>query len=292
MNLFSAKNRYKLTFILPALLLVTIFFILPVLFNFYFSFTRWSAYQSGIKFVGLENFKDMTSDGSIWKDLITTVKYGILVCIFQNIFGLVMALALEKSNRINNVLRTIFFIPVIFSTLTAGYLFKIVLGSQGPINAFLGLLLNGNPQIQFLGSMTWTIVLVALVHSWKYFGINMLVYIAGLQLIPEELIEASRVEGVSNWQLITKIKLPLIGPSFTFGLVVSLIGSFSAFELPLIMTHGGPGTSTEVLNLLVFRYFGAGVYGYSIAVALVIFILVCVVAFPMILIMRRREIEI
>ncbi len=285
------KNLYKLGFTLPALTLVSLFFIIPNILNFYFAFTDWTPYRDEILFRGFRNFIELTQDKMIWRDLWTTLKFALSVCIIQNFIALCLALALEKDSRFNTALRTIFFIPVVFSPLAVGYIFRGFLNSRGTINTIIQAITNSNIKIPFLGNVVWTIFVLAFIHSWHYFGINMLVYIAGLRLVPNELIEAAMVEGARGWSLISKIKIPLIIPSFTFNIVVTLVGTFSAFVIPLIMTKGGPGRSTEVLNIFVFQNFGLGRWSFATAIGLVIFILVCIFAIPMIILLRKREVE-
>jgi raffinose/stachyose/melibiose transport system permease protein len=119
----------------------------------------------------------------------------------------------------------------------------------------------------------------------------MLVYIAALNSVPQELIEAARVEGVKPWAIIWHVKLPLIGPAFTFNLTLSLIGTFSIWELIFATTAGGPAGATEVLNIFVWRQYGYGAFGYATAASLVLFLVVIVAAIPMILFLRRREVR-
>jgi raffinose/stachyose/melibiose transport system permease protein len=285
------KNQYKFFFILPALLLIITFFILPNILNFFYAFTDWSPYKEVVNFRGLRNFIELTADKTIWRDLYTTIKFSIFVTIIQNFIALSLALSLERSTKFNTVMRNIFFIPVLFSVLATGYLFQALLTKRGTINEIIQILTNSDIAILFLGHQTWTLLVLAIVNSWKFYGICMLVYMAGLKLIPGELIEAAKVEGASVWKIITKIKLPLIGPSFTFSLVITFIGCFSAFELPMIMTNGGPARSTEVLNLFIFRNFGMGRWGYATAIGLVLFLFICLFAFPMIIGLRKREVE-
>lgn len=145
--------------------------------------------------------------------------------------------------------------------------------------------------MEWLGSTTWTIFLVSVVQVWKSFGIYMLVYIAALSTVPEELIAAAKVDGASWWQLITHVKLPLIGQGFTFNVALALIGALQTFELVVAMTLGGPGTSTSVLNLLVWRTYGTGTFGYASAISMVLFVVVALLALPLIKFLRGREVD-
>ena len=294
MNIKSAimkEKTYLLLFVLPAGLLVFIFFLLPNILNFYYSLTDWNSYTSEINFIGLANIKEIISDRIIIKDTITTIKYAAMVAVLQNGVALILALALEKTTRQNAVFRTIIFIPVLLSTLAASYIFKGIYQPDGPLNAFLSAITVKEIDFAYLGSMTFALFFIAVVAAWKGLGIGLIVYIAGLNVIPEELIEAARVEGASYLRVMKNIKLPLLGPAFTFNIVTSLISSLSTIELALSLTNGGPARATEVLNLIIMRNFGFGRWGYSVAISLLLFLIVCVFAFPLVIILKKREIE-
>ena len=271
--------------LLPALAVIAIFYVVPNLLDFALAFTNWSTYSEVIKFTGLTNFRDLLQEGALTNDLRVTVEYALVVMVAQNVAGLVLALALERTSRVNGFFRSVFFLPVLISPLAAGYVFKAILAVNGPLNGLLGV------QVAWLGSPTWTIVVVALVNAWKFMGINMLVYIAGLNAIPGELVEAARVEGASWWQVARRVKLPLLAPAVTFNVVATLIGAFNTFDIVFAMTQGGPGISTQVLNSFIQQQYAQGYYGYSISMGLLLLGLVCVVAFPALFALRRREVN-
>jgi raffinose/stachyose/melibiose transport system permease protein len=284
----SAAWRHRLGtsgFLLPALTVIAIFYVIPNLLDFALAFTNWSTYSEVIKFTGLTNFRDLLQEGALTNDLRVTVEYAAVVMIAQNLAGLALALALERTSRINSFFRSLFFLPVLISPLATGYVFKAILADNGPVNGLLGI------DVSWLGSTDWTIVVVALVNAWKFMGINMLVYIAGLNAIPGELVEAARVEGASWIQVTRRVKLPLLAPAVTFNVVATLIGAFNTFDIVFAMTQGGPGISTQVLNSFIQQQYAQGYYGYSIAMGLLLLGLVCVVAFPSLFLLRRREVN-
>lgn len=270
-------------FLLPALAVITVFFLIPNLLDFALAFTNWSTYSDAIKFTGLTNFRELLQQGALTNDLRVTVEYAAVVMVAQNTAGLALALALEKTSRINGFFRSVFFLPVLISSLAAGYIFKAILADDGPLNSLLGI------HFSWLGSPTWTIVVVGLVNAWKFMGINMLIYIAGLNAIPAELIESAKVEGATWWQTVRRVKLPLLAPALTFNVVSTLIGAFNTFDIVFAMTRGGPGISTQVLNDFIQQEYAQGYYGFSIAMGLLLLGLVCIVAFPALFALRRRE---
>ena len=280
-------------FLIPAVGLVVALYVAPNVLNSIYSFTNWSSYHdyNDVSWVGLSNFRDLSKQGIVWTDLWVTVKYALFVMVFENVVTLALALALEKTTRVNGIFRSVFFLPVLISSLAAGYLWKGIFDTDGVLNRFLGFFWPGDLHVEWLGSTTWSLVVIALIHSWRFGGVHMLVYIAALNAIPEELVEAAKVEGASWWRILRKVKLPLIGPAFTFNITLTLIGALSIFELVLATTRGGPGRSTEVLNIYIFQQFGGGYYAYATAIGLVLFLVICAAAFPLIAFLRRREVQ-
>jgi raffinose/stachyose/melibiose transport system permease protein len=291
----TRRQWHVFLFVLPALTLILAFYFLPVLMNIYLSFTDWSTYKSAINFIGLRNFTDLAQTGELGGALSVTLRYAIFVMIAENLVALTLALALEESTLLNVVLRSIFFIPVLISTLAAGYVFKGVFEPTGVLNNMLNLFavpLGMAPiKTGWLGSVDITLYVIAFVHAWKFGGIHMFVYLAGLKAIPHELLESARVEGANAWQVFRYVRVPLLGPAFTFNITLTLIGALSIFDIILAMTRGGPGRASEVMNLAVWRQFGAGAFAYSAAIGTVLFIVVITVAIPLIVYLRRREVS-
>ena len=266
-----------------------VFFFLPTIFNFVYALTDWSSFKSEIGFVGLRNFQDLLSSGTLLASLRITLVYAVLVAIFQNLFGLLLALLLERDTRINRFARVMFFIPVIMSALAVGYVFQALLKPDGALNGILGTVLGQDVSIPWLGSTTWTLVVVALVHAWKWMGLSMLIYLAGLKTISEDVLEAARLDGASAWRTFREIRFPLLAPAITFNVATALLGSMNGFDIVQATTGGGPARSTEVLNIFIFRTFGQGLFAQATTMSLVLFLVVVLLAFPVIRTLRKRE---
>jgi raffinose/stachyose/melibiose transport system permease protein len=290
----GARTRPTIAFALPAFILVGCFYILPNALNFVLAATDWSATRPSPSIVGWRNVEDLAGDTIVWNALWTTIRFALIVMVAANVVALALAVALEGSGRFNLVLRTVFFLPVLVSPLAAGYVFLGILGTDGALNQLIDPLAVAvglpAPSVQWLGDMGTTLTIVALVHAWKYGGIHMLVYLAGLKAIPEEVVQAARIDGASRWDLIRRVKLPLLGPAFTFNITLSLIGALAAFDIILAMTKGGPARATEVLNLVVFREFGTGRFAFATTIGLLLFVVILAVAIPLIAYLRRREV--
>ena len=287
-RLRSAQN-HPTWFLVPALAVLVVFFFVPTLFNFIYAFTDWSGFKSQINFVGFDNFVQLLGNGSLLADLRITLVYATLVAVFQNLFGLILALVLERDTRINRFARAAFFVPVVMSALAVGYIFQALLKPAGVLNGFLSFITGQHVGIAWLGDTTWTIVVVALIHAWKWMGLSMLIFLAGLKTINEDVIEAARIDGAGWWRTFRSIRWPLLAPAITFNVATSLLGSMNGFDIVQATTQGGPGGTTELLNIFVFRTFGQGLFAQATTMSLMLFLMVAILAFPVIRILRKRE---
>ncbi len=283
------RHDHPAWFLVPALIVLVVFFFVPTIFNFVYAFTNWSSFHSEISFVGFDNFSSLFSNGSLVNDLRITLIYAILVAIFQNLFGLILALVLERDTRINRFARVAFFVPVVMSALAVGYIFQALLKPDGGLNQILSFFTGQHITVAWLGSTTWTIVVVALIHAWKWMGLSMLIYLAGLKTINEDILEAARLDGASWWTTFRTIRFPLLAPAVTFNVATALLGSMNGFDIVQATTAGGPGGTTELLNIFIFRTFGQGLFAQATTMSLSLFLMVTILAFPVIYFLRRRE---
>jgi len=285
----ATRRDHPLWFLIPALAVLVVFFFVPTIFNFVYAFTDWSSFKSAINFAGFDNFVTLFSNGSLLNALRVTLVYAILVAIFQNVFGLGLALLLERDTRVNRAVRVAFFVPVVMSALAVGYIFQALLKPDGALNGVLSFLTNSPVSIPWLGDTTWTIVVVALIHSWKWMGLSMLIYLAGLKTISGDVLEAARIDGAGYWTTFARIRFPLLAPAITFNVATALLGSMNGFDIVQATTEGGPGGTTELLNIFIFRTFGQGLFAQATTMSLVLFLMVALLAFPLIYFLRKRE---
>lgn len=273
----------------PAFAALLVFFLVPTLLNFVYAFTDWSAFKQGFGFVGTQNFERLFADGSLLSSLRVTLVWALLVALLQNGFGFVLALLLEGDTRVNRGARIVFFLPVLLSPLAVGYVFQALLRPDGALNGVLGALTGTDVTIAWLGSTTWTIVVVSVVQAWKWMGLSMLIFMAGLKTMPTDVLEAARIDGASWWRTLWSVRFPLLAPAVTFNVATALLGSMNGFDTATALTNGGPARSTELLNIFIFRTFGQGLYAQATTMSLVLFLTVVIVALPVILYLRRRE---
>ena len=283
-----------MSFLTPSILIYTLLFFIPSLFSFYYAMTDWNGFNDQINFIGFDNFIAIFEDSSGFLHYFTnTVKFGIATTILKNGLGLALALLLNEGLKSQNMLRTIFFIPYSLSPLIIGLIFSSVFDANHGI-------MNG--MLSAIGLETWTqgwlidtgfaLSTVISVETWKFIGFNMIIYLAGLQMIDKSYYEAASIDGASKWAKFANITMPLIMPAFTINLILNLINGFKVFDLIFVLTKGGPGNVTEVLNTAVFREFSAGRYGSATAIGVVLFLLTTLIALSVLSVLSRRaEVE-
>lgn len=277
------RRTHPWWFLAPAFAILFVFFLVPTIFNFVYAFTDWSSFKASIEPVGLANFESLASNGTLFRALRITVVYAALVAVFQNLFGFGLAVLLERDTRLNRFARVMFLVPVLMSALAVGYIFQALLRPDGSLNRLTGF------DYAWLADPTWTIVVVAVIHAWKWMGLSMLIYLAGLKTIPEDLVEAARIDGASRWHTFWTIRVPLLAPAVTFNVATALLGSMNGFDIVQATTGGGPARTTEILNIFIYRTFGQGLFAQATTMSLVLFLLIALLAFPVIYLLRRRE---
>ena len=262
---------------------------MPTVYNLIYAFTDWSSFKSAINPVGFDNFRSLLSSGVLLADLRTTIIYALLVALFQNVFGLLLALLLEADTKLNRFARVMFFIPVIMSALAVGYVFQALLKPTGVVNSVLGALAGHPVRYAWLADTRWTLLYVAIIHAWKWMGLAMLIYLAGLKTIDQDALEAARIDGASTWQTFWQIRFPLLAPAMTFNVATALLGSMNSFDIVQATTGGGPAQTTEILNIFIYRTFGQGLFAQATTMSLVLLLVIAAMAFPTIWLLRRRE---
>jgi raffinose/stachyose/melibiose transport system permease protein len=290
--MFGAK-RYPYYFLFPMLIIFTIFYAVPSISSFYYSMTDWGASgDTAIKFIGLENFRRLFSEANFSLAVKNTFIYAIFITIGQNIFGFVLALILNEELRIKNILRTVFFLPVVICTLIIGILFTAILQPEyGVLNTFLRTLHLGILAQDWLGNPKFALFSIIATDLWRISGFAMVIFLAGLQTIPKSILEAAMIDGVSYFQKVRHIIIPLIAQSFTIKFMLSLIGALNVFDIVFALTGGGPGYTTEVFNTFVYRTYSYSEYGYSTAASLILFLFIAVIGFIVLNFLKKREVE-
>jgi multiple sugar transport system permease protein len=245
-------------FLLPSFLGFLIFVVLAVLMSLGISFSDWGL--TGWKgFAGLSNYQALVRDPVFWQTAGNTVFYIVTIVPLQLILGMLMALALNQAIRGRIVYRLIYFMPVVTTIVAGAIVFRLLLSTNGPVNELLGnaARLLGLPFTapNWLGSSDYSKWSVVLLTLWKNTGFTMVVYLAALQGVPQELYDAANTDGANPWQRFLNVTLPLISPTTFFLLILQLIGAFQLFTEPFVMTRGGPAKSS--LSVVQYIYLSA-----------------------------------
>ena len=286
------KTVGKLVFILPSFLIVTLFITYPFLSGLHLAFTDWDGISKDMRNVGLDNFKELFSDGVFYLSLKNTAIFTVLVTALQHIISLVIAVLIDKKMRGSEFYKAVLFIPCLLSTVVIGAVFGTILNPiNGTLNkglAFLGF--ETLSQADWLGDPRLSLYVVIMANVWQWIGYSMVIYLAGLQSVSAELVEASRIDGANAWQGFKNIEFPSIAPAFTINTVLSVVGCLKAFEIIFVMTGGGPGNATEIIGTYIYnKGFTSSRFGYGTAVSLVLFIFIIIVSFIQVKMLRARE---
>lgn len=276
-------------FALPAVALYLYIVIWPTILGAAYSFTDWSAFKREPDFVGFDMFARVLQ-GDLGGAAIRTVFLAVVTMAIMNVVGLALALVLNTKLKGRNVLRAVIFAPAIISSLVIGYLYKYIFGPPniGAVNMLLELF--GLPQQDFLGNPTTALWIIVLVICWQFSGSAMIIYLAGLQGVPEELIEAAAIDGAAPFQRFWHILRPLLAPAFTINLMLGLIGGLKVFDQVFALTLGGPANQTQTISTLIYQQFSQfGLWSRSTALAVLLAIAVAVLSFVQFAVLRRQE---
>lgn len=277
----KSMKRYFPIFVLPTLIAFAIAFLVPFVMGVYLSFCEFTTVIDAVP-VGLSNYVRMMQDKDFLNALWFTAKFTIVSIITVNVFAFFLAMALTRGIKGTNLFRTVFFMPNLIGGIVLGYIWQLI------INGLLlphGVTINSDATYGFWG--------LVVLMNWQMIGYMMIIYIAGIQNIPLELMEAARMDGATSPQILKKITIPLVMPSITICLFLTLTNSFKLFDQNLALTAGGPGKETRMVALDIYQTFygRTGWEGVGQAKAVVFFLLVAAIALLQMYATRRKEVE-
>jgi multiple sugar transport system permease protein len=256
-------------FISPNFLIVLVFTIFPVFFSLYMSLTDWNI-LSQPNFIGLENYREILSDNVARQTLFNTFYFTVVSVPLNVIITLVLAVLLNQKIRGITIFRTAYYLPVISASVAISLMFMWILANNGLLNQMLTGI--GLQPVRWLTDPKIALNSVIGVTIWRGLGLNMIIFLAALQDIPHELIEAAAIDGANAVQRFIKVIVPLISPVIFFVTITSVIGSFQSFDLVYNMTHGGPGRATTVIGYYIWQQaFNYLHMGYGAALAYIVF---------------------
>ncbi|MEO8829474.1 sugar ABC transporter permease [Lapillicoccus sp.] len=275
-------------FPIPALLLYVAFFVIPTIQGVVYAVTDWDGFSPTAQFVGLDNFvKVFTGDDLFRNALANNIKFMLVVVILQTAFSLALAVFLTKNSKSSIALRSLYFFPTILSSVSVAFVWKFVYDPNfGLINSILGAVGLDRFQGAFLGNDNQAIYWVALTQVWFHVGQMMIIYVAGLQQIPQELYEAAEIDGAGRWQQFRHVTWPMTAPATAIVMAYTTVQSFKAFDLILGLGGNPPKGSLDILSTRIYAGFANSQFGYSAAESLVFMALIAAITW-----VQRRAVQ-
>jgi raffinose/stachyose/melibiose transport system permease protein len=284
----SRRHGVPFWFAVPALVFFLALVAYPTVQGVAYAFTDWSGLGSAIHFNGIDNFVGLFSDPQTAGALVNTLTMAVTITIAQNALGLLLALGVNSRIRSRNILRTLLFAPVVMTPIIVGYLWQFLYVPNGPISALAAAL--GFGPLNVLGDPATAIWGVVSVVVWQYSGYSMVIFLAGMQNIPEEIVEAAALDGAGAVKRFAYVTWPLLRTPLAINLTLSLITSLKLFDQVLATTQGGPGYATQTLSTLLYNQaFLYNRYGYGIALGLIVFVLIAVLGFAQMRLFREKR---
>lgn len=280
----TVKRITYACFVLPALILYLLTVIIPFFQGIPYSLTNWNLVSSESEFVGVKNYIALFKSSSFWKSIGNTFQFAIYYIVFANLIGLGIALLIHRSSKINNICRTLVFMPYVISMLTAAFVWKYIFN-----NVYSPLFQVQSP----LAVKSQAMFGIAVISVWRTSGYCMLIYIAALQGVPHEYYEAASVEGANGWHQFIKITVPMIIPAFSVNVSLLLAWGLKVFDAVMATTNGGPGrdTTTTMAMFIYNNIFGNSKAGYGQAAAVVMTVILLVLSFLVSKFFRSKEVD-
>lgn len=296
-NSLGAAQRRKQTlvawvFALPFVAVFAVFMLLPLLASFFMSFTDMTIKDIrtpfSVNFAGVDQFIALFKDELFIKSMVNTAYFVVVGIPLTMVLGLALAVALNKGiDRFKSVFRVGYYAPVVTSIVAVAVVWRFMLQSDGLVNTVLGWFGINGPD--WLNSTTWAMPSLILLAAWRNMGTLMIIFLAGLQAIPNDVYEAAEVDGANGWQRFIKITLPMMRPTLLLGAVLLSVGFLQFFEEPFVMTNGGPLNSTLSISYFTYNQFGYGNYSYASAAAYVLFAAIAALSAVQFRLLRSKE---
>ncbi|CAG7646495.1 carbohydrate ABC transporter permease [Paenibacillus allorhizosphaerae] len=286
----ARQNLVYIAFVAPAALFFTLIVLVPFVRAIVFSFQDWNGISSNIRWAGWSNYAKLLQDTGFMKSFAFTAKFVVITTVLLNLFGLLLALVLNMALKSRNVLRTAFFLPYVIGPVIIGFIWQFIITQLfGEIGAATGWTLFMKNWLSLPNYAFWSLVIVTVWHSVGYF---MIIYLAALQGVPKDMLEAAEIDGAGKGKQLWHVVLPLIRPAMTINLFLAISNGFKGFDLNFALTRGGPFGATESLALHIYLdAFTKNLFTYASAKAVVFFLVLASVTLIQVAIMKRREVE-
>lgn len=285
----KTKSRTLYLMVIPGTALLFLFHTLPALQGVFYSMTDSRGFGPW-KFIGVDNYVRLFADHRVYQSYLFTIGFAIAATLTTNIISLILAIGLSKKVWFRSFLRSVFFLPAVLSVLVVGFIFNYLFANAGPqmgealgISALSANIL-GNPDLAWLG--------IVIVASWQACAVTTVLYLAGIQNLPEDVMEAAEIDGARPWKLFWLITFPLIAPFFSINMVLSMKNFLMVFDQIVALTGGGPGTSTQSISFMIYKNgFSGSEFAYQSANAVVYLVVIALISIVQLRYLRSREVS-
>ena len=285
MKNMNDKQRTYMLMTVPILILFFLFNTLPLIKGVIYSFTNFRGYGT-YNFVGLRNYIDLFSDGRVGNSYIFTIKMALVTTVVVNVLSLVLALGLNSKIKFKSTLRGLYFVPNILGALVVGYIFNYFFTYIVP--ALINMM--GGEGTSILASEKWAWVAIVIVCAWQAIAMNTIIYISGLQTVPEDVYEAGSIDGATGWSQFKHLTFPLIIPFFSINMVLCVKNFLMVFDQIMALTKGGPAQSTESISYLIYNNgMSGGQFGFQSANAVLFFVIIVIFSVTQLTITSKKE---
>ena len=287
------KKTYSFWLMIPAVILYLIFFLIPNIAGVFLAFTDWNVnFFDDFNFIGVDNFTRLFTERVFWTAFSNTIFFSVVTVIGKTLIGFGLALLVKKASRFNAYIRTVMFMPIMISGIVVSIIFVSIYNPDtGILNEFLRSIGLGFLAQSWLVDKNIAMGAIAAMDIWQWAGFNMVIFLAGLQSIPQDYFEAARIDGANRRQELRYITIPLLVQSFTITFIYSIISGFKVFSQVYGTTNGGPADATQVMGTFLFKSFSDGYYGYSSAVGVVFMLMTIAVSAVFLAVLRKKEVE-
>lgn len=284
------KKSYPIRFAIPGIVLFLVFIIVPFLVSVYYSFTNWNFQKAD--FIGWDNYIEIMTDKNMNIAFKNTFIFTIVTTIGKVVFGMLLAVFLNRVSKVVRILRTVFYLPAVINSIAVGIVFKSIFHpGKGILNNALAVIGLGSLGQNWLTDTNIAMYSICGVEIWKWTGYTMMILLAGMQNISQDYYEAAIIDGATGWQCFRRITLPLLVPSINNVVIFSLIGGLKVFDIVVTLTNGGPGYATQVFNTIIYHSYSYQLYGQATAGTTILSLIVLVITLLAYNIISSKEVD-
>lgn len=274
---------YYLFLVLPVLIIYVVFFIIPVVQSFYYSFTNFNGINPNVRFIGWANYRVALTNRIFIGTIKNTVFLAVGITLLQNGLAILVALGLNHKFKARGLVRTLIFAPCMLAPVVVAYLWQFIYSSDGLLNR-----LTGSENV-WLGNPNTALICIMVAHTWVWIGYSATIYLADLQGISKDILEAAAIDGCNPWQKFKKITFPMIATSTTVNVSLAFMGSLKIFDLVYAMTNGGPNGATETMGTYVMKKMNENMHGFASALTIIMMVLIVVSGHFLTKYLKKRE---